>query len=56
MRIFIANLATETNTFSPANFDALRRTAADPAAHRAFLMRSSLLESVRRTSGPMPAR
>jgi 3-(3-hydroxy-phenyl)propionate hydroxylase len=38
-----------------ANFDALRRTAADPAAHRAFLMRSSLLESVRRTSGPMPA-
>jgi len=39
-----------------ANFDALRRTAADPAAHRAFLMRSSLLESVRRTSESMPAR
>jgi 3-(3-hydroxy-phenyl)propionate hydroxylase len=31
-----------------ANFDALRRTAADPAAHRAFLMRTSLLESARK--------
>jgi 3-(3-hydroxy-phenyl)propionate hydroxylase len=31
-----------------ANFDHLRRTAADPAAHRAFLMRTSLLESVRK--------
>jgi 3-(3-hydroxy-phenyl)propionate hydroxylase len=31
-----------------ANFDNLRRTAADPAAHRAFLMRTSLLESVRK--------
>lgn len=31
-----------------ANFDSLRRTAADPAAHRAFLMRTSLLESVRK--------
>jgi 3-(3-hydroxy-phenyl)propionate hydroxylase len=31
-----------------ANFDNLRRTAADPVAHRAFLMRTSLLESVRR--------
>jgi 3-(3-hydroxy-phenyl)propionate hydroxylase len=30
-----------------ANFDNLRRTAADPAAHRAFLMRTSLLESMR---------
>jgi 3-(3-hydroxy-phenyl)propionate hydroxylase len=30
-----------------AHFDALRATAADPVAHRAFLMRSSLLESVR---------
>jgi 3-(3-hydroxy-phenyl)propionate hydroxylase len=31
-----------------ANFDHLRRTAADLGAHRAFLMRTSLLESVRR--------
>jgi 3-(3-hydroxy-phenyl)propionate hydroxylase len=31
-----------------ANFDNLRRMAADPAAHRAFLMRTSLLESVRK--------
>jgi 3-(3-hydroxy-phenyl)propionate hydroxylase len=31
-----------------AHFDTLRRTAADPAAHRAFLMRTSLLESVRK--------
>ena len=30
-----------------ANFDALRRTAADPKAHRDFLMRTSLLASVR---------
>jgi 3-(3-hydroxy-phenyl)propionate hydroxylase len=29
------------------NFAFLRRTAADPAAHRAFLLRTSLLESVR---------
>jgi 3-(3-hydroxy-phenyl)propionate hydroxylase len=29
-----------------ANFENLRRMAADPAAHRAFLMRTSLLESV----------
>jgi 3-(3-hydroxy-phenyl)propionate hydroxylase len=31
-----------------ANFAFLRKTAADPAAHRAFLLRTSLLESVRR--------
>lgn len=31
-----------------ANFDNLRRTAGDPAAHRGFLMRTSLLESVRK--------
>jgi 3-(3-hydroxy-phenyl)propionate hydroxylase len=31
-----------------ANFDNLRRMAADPAAHRAFLMRTSLLESIRK--------
>jgi 3-(3-hydroxy-phenyl)propionate hydroxylase len=30
-----------------ANFAFLRKTAADPEAHRAFLMRASLLESVR---------
>jgi len=31
-----------------AHFDDLRRAAGDPAAHRAFLMRTSLLESVRK--------
>jgi 3-(3-hydroxy-phenyl)propionate hydroxylase len=31
-----------------ANFENLRRMAADPVAHRAFLMRTSLLESVRK--------
>ncbi|MBV8534476.1 MAG: FAD-dependent monooxygenase, partial [Alphaproteobacteria bacterium] len=31
-----------------ANFDNLRKTAADPAAHRAFLLRTSLIESVRK--------
>jgi 3-(3-hydroxy-phenyl)propionate hydroxylase len=31
-----------------ANFEVLRRNAADPVAHRTFLMRTSLLESVRR--------
>ena len=31
-----------------ANFAFLRQTAADPAAHRAFLLRTSLLESVRK--------
>jgi 3-(3-hydroxy-phenyl)propionate hydroxylase len=31
-----------------ANFDNLRHTAADPSAQRAFLMRTSLLESVRK--------
>ena len=30
------------------NFAALRATAADPAAHRAFLLRTSLIESVRK--------
>ena len=29
------------------NNEALRRTAADPAAHRAYLLRASLIESVR---------
>lgn len=33
-----------------ANFNHLRRTAADPVAHRAFLMRTSLLESVRKNA------
>jgi 3-(3-hydroxy-phenyl)propionate hydroxylase len=37
-----------------ANFEALRATASDPVAHRAFLMRSSLLESVR-TSRAVPS-
>jgi 3-(3-hydroxy-phenyl)propionate hydroxylase len=31
-----------------ANFECLRRMAADPPAHRTFLMRTSLLESVRK--------
>ncbi len=31
-----------------ANFDELRRTAADPALHKQFLMRTSLIESVRK--------
>jgi 3-(3-hydroxy-phenyl)propionate hydroxylase len=31
-----------------ANFDELRRTVADPALHKRFLMRTSLIESVRR--------
>jgi 3-(3-hydroxy-phenyl)propionate hydroxylase len=31
-----------------ANFALLRKTAADPATHRAFLLRTSLLESVRK--------
>ncbi len=35
-----------------ANFEALRQTAADPAAHRAFLMRTSLLASVRGSAAP----
>lgn len=30
------------------NFDELRRTAADPALHKRFLMRTSLIESVRK--------
>ena len=37
-----------------ASFAFLRDTAADPAAHRAFLMRTSLLESVRKQA-PVPA-
>jgi 2-polyprenyl-6-methoxyphenol hydroxylase-like FAD-dependent oxidoreductase len=31
-----------------ANNEALRRTAADPAAHRAYLLRASLIDSVRK--------
>ena len=31
-----------------ANFDELRRGAADPVLHKRFLMRTSLIESVRR--------
>jgi len=30
------------------NFDRLRRSVADPGLHRQFLMRTSLIESVRR--------
>jgi 3-(3-hydroxy-phenyl)propionate hydroxylase len=38
-----------------ANFENLRRTAADPVAHRAFLMRTSLLESVRKNAARLNA-
>src|SRR5262249_47253847 len=31
-----------------ANFEALRKISKDPVSHRAFLMRTSLLESVRK--------
>jgi 3-(3-hydroxy-phenyl)propionate hydroxylase len=34
-----------------ANFETLRKTAKDPIAHRAFLMRTSLLESIQKQSG-----
>jgi 3-(3-hydroxy-phenyl)propionate hydroxylase len=33
-----------------ANFEQLRRTAADPARHRQFLLRTSLIESVRKAA------
>jgi len=33
-----------------ANFEQLRRTAADPAEHRRFLLRTSLIESVRKAA------
>ena len=33
-----------------ANFDNLRRTAADPALHKQYLMRASLIESVRKAA------
>lgn len=33
-----------------ANFDQLRRTAADPAQHRQFLLRTSLIDSVRKSA------
>ncbi len=33
-----------------ANFEQLRRTAADPARHREFLLRTSLIESVRKAA------
>jgi hypothetical protein len=41
------HLARDDATRRPLNA-ALRTTAADPKSHRAFLMRTSLLESVRR--------
>ena len=34
-----------------ANFETLRKTSKDPASHRAFLMRTSLLDSVRKQTG-----
>ncbi len=33
-----------------SNFETLRKTAADPASHRAFLMRTSLLDSVKKAA------
>jgi len=33
------------------NFDKLRRLVADPRLHKQFLMRTSLIESVRRARG-----
>jgi 3-(3-hydroxy-phenyl)propionate hydroxylase len=33
-----------------ANFEQLRRTAADPALHRQFLLRTSLIESMRKAA------
>ena len=33
-----------------ANFDQLSRTAADPAQHRQFLLRTSLIDSVRKAA------
>jgi 3-(3-hydroxy-phenyl)propionate hydroxylase len=33
-----------------ANFDELRRTAADPRLHKQFLMRTSLIDSVRKSA------
>jgi 3-(3-hydroxy-phenyl)propionate hydroxylase len=33
-----------------ANFEQLRKTAADPAQHRQFLLRTSLIESVRKAA------
>ncbi|MBS7542826.1 FAD-dependent oxidoreductase [Ancylobacter oerskovii] len=37
-----------------ANFATLKATAANPQSHRAFLMRTSLLESVRKQPAPQP--
>ena len=48
-------LEEKDNTAREANFDFLRKTAADPKAHRAFLLRTSLLESVRK-QGPITAK
>src|SRR6185436_8352914 len=33
-----------------ANFEEMRRTVADPEAHRRFLLRTSLIESVRKAA------
>jgi 3-(3-hydroxy-phenyl)propionate hydroxylase len=37
-------------TTREVNFETLRKASMDPASHRAFLMRTSLLESVRKQS------
>jgi 3-(3-hydroxy-phenyl)propionate hydroxylase len=42
------NIKGTVSTARAANLEALHRTEADPAAHRAFLIRTSLLESVRK--------
>jgi 3-(3-hydroxy-phenyl)propionate hydroxylase len=38
-----------------ANFEFLRKTAADPQAHRAFLLRTSLIASLRKQEVPTSA-
>ncbi len=41
-------LEEKDSSLRAANNEALRKTAADPAAHRAYLLRASLIESVRK--------
>src|SRR5688572_6798797 len=43
-------LEEKDRTVRAANFDQLRATAADPVRHRQFLLRTSLIESVRRAA------
>jgi 3-(3-hydroxy-phenyl)propionate hydroxylase len=45
-------LEEKNETIRQRNNEALRVTAADPAAHRAYLLRASLLDSVRKAKAP----